>query len=171
VSDVAVNRPAAQAKEMRRAGLLIYSFCLLLGLGTLSYAQDDRKPPMAPEKDYFVEPFDRYGDIPWKYEKARLDNFYISLKEAPNLIGYIVVYAGRRSCAAYAQRRGLRAKKYLVERFGLDWNRVIWKDAGYLEQPYVMLWSQVRGEEPYPFHQPEPLRDMKIKKCRAKARK
>ncbi|HEX8922707.1 MAG TPA: hypothetical protein VF766_14625 [Pyrinomonadaceae bacterium] len=154
---------------MKHLRIMMCSFCMILGWSTISSAQDERTPPLVPEKDYSIEPFDRYDDIPWANEKARLDNFAVALFQDPELIGYIIVYAGRESCLGYAQRRALRAKKYLVERRGVDWNRVIWKDAGYLERPYVMLWGQARGEQPYPFHQPQPLKDVKSRKCRAKA--
>ena len=156
---------------MRRLRFIICSFCLILPLGTISYAQDDRNRPLTPENNIIVEPFDTYGDILWKNEKARLDTFSILLQEVPNLVGYITVYASKQSCAGDAQRRGIRAKKYLVEYRHIDWNRVIWKDAGYLESTYVMLWGQSRGEEPYPFYQPPSLTGVKVKDCRAKANK
>lgn len=154
---------------MNQSRVIIGSFCLILVLSVISYAQEQRSRPLVPGKDFILEPFDRYGDISWENEKARLDNFAIALNEEPNLIGYIIVYAGKQSCAGDAQRRGLRAKKYLVEYRGVDWNRVIWKDAGYLEEPYVMLWGQVRGAQPYPFYQPQTLADVQIKDCRAKS--
>jgi hypothetical protein len=156
---------------MKCLRIAICSLCIILGLSAISSAQDDRQPPLVPEPDYVGEPFDRYGGIPWAYEKARLDNFAVALLQDPLMIGYIVVYAGRESCAGYAQRRAVRARKYLVERRGVDWNRVIWQDAGYLEQPSVMLLGQPRGDKSYTFNKPEPAKDMKIKKCRAQARR
>jgi hypothetical protein len=153
---------------MNQLRVTICSACLILVLSVISYAQDDRNRPLVPEKDFILEPFDRYGDVSWENQKARLDNFAIALLNDSNLIGYIIVYAGKQSCAGDAQRRGLRAKKYLVEHRDVDWNRVIWKDAGYLEQPYIMLWGQVRGAQPYPFYQPQPLTNVKVKDCRAK---
>jgi hypothetical protein len=142
---------------------------LILILSTISYAQDDRNRQRIPENNVIVEPFDTYHDISWENEMARLDTFSILLQEVPDLIGYITVYSGKQSCAGDAQRRGMRAKKYLVEYRHIDWNRVVWKDAGYLERTYVMLWGQHRGEKPYPFYQPPSLRGVKVKDCRAKA--
>ncbi len=146
---------------MRHLRVTICSFCL--GFGTICYGQEPGNRPI-------VEPVDRYGDIPWENERSHLDNLAIELLSNPNLIGYIIVYAGKRSCAGDAQRRGVRAKKYLVGHRGVDWNRVIWKDAGFLEKPFVTLEVQSRGAEPYPFYHPEPLplTEVKVKDCRAK---
>src|ERR1700741_1269446 len=58
--------------------------------------------------------FDSYGDLSWEDEKAHLDNFAIALQNDPDSIGYIIVYAGRRSCVGEGKDRALRAKKYLV---------------------------------------------------------
>ena len=53
---------------------------------------------------------------------------------------FIVVYAGRESCAAEAQTRALRAKKWLVERRGIPASRVLWKDGGYRDKVETKLW-------------------------------
>ena len=83
--------------------------------------------------------FDSYGDLSWEDEKARLDNFAIALRQDPNLIGYILVYAGRRACVNEAKNRGLRAKKYLVETRGIQASRIKWIDGGYREELTVIL--------------------------------
>jgi hypothetical protein len=140
---------------------------LILALSIIASSQDRR---LVPEKDYIVEPIDTYGDLSWENETARLDNFAIRLLNDKRLIGYVTVYAGKEGCVGYAQARGMRAKKYLVEHRGVDWDRVIWKDAGYLKEPYVMLWGQVRGAEPYPFYQPKslPRSSVRAKDCPSK---
>ena len=155
---------------MNRLRATFCSLCLTLTLGTISYAQEGRDRHPVPGKDYILEPFERYGDVSWEHEQATLDSFAIELQNDPRLVGYIIVYAGRVSCASEAQHRGLRAKKYLVEYRHIAWDRVIWKDAGHLERPYVMLWGQVRGAKPYPFSQPEPLplTEVKVKDCRTR---
>lgn len=83
--------------------------------------------------------FDSYGDLSWDDEKAHLDNFAIALQQDPRLIGYIVVYAGRRACVNEAKNRGSRAKKYLVERRGIRASRIKWIDGGYREELTVIL--------------------------------
>ena len=83
--------------------------------------------------------FDSYGDLSWEDEKAHLDNFAIALQQDSNLIGNIIVYAGKRSCANEAKDRALRAKKYVVETPGIQESRVKWLDGGYREQLTVIL--------------------------------
>jgi hypothetical protein len=63
-------------------------------------------------------------------EEAYLDNFAIQVMNDPGLIGYIVVYSGKDSCAGEAEGRAIEMRKYLTERRGVHWNRVMWKDGG-----------------------------------------
>lgn len=83
--------------------------------------------------------FDSYGDISWELEKAHLTNFAVALQHDPELIGYIIVYAGRRSCIGEAQDRAHRAKEYLVKSRGIQKNRIKWIDGGYREELIVIL--------------------------------
>jgi hypothetical protein len=78
--------------------------------------------------------FDQYGRINWEDEQAHLDNFAIQLMNEPDLIGYIFVYDGNNICAGEAQARAMRAKRYVVEHRGVQWNRVIWRIDGYIEE-------------------------------------
>jgi|SRR5215204_1517013 len=96
---------------MRYLRVTICSFCL--GFGTICYGQEQGNRPI-------VGPVDRYGDISWEQEQAHLDNLAIELLSNSNFIGYIIVYAGKRSCAGDAQHRGVRAKQYLVEHRGVE---------------------------------------------------
>ena len=82
---------------------------------------------------------DFYGNVCWEDEKARLDNFAITLQENPDKVGLIIVYAGPRSCAGEAQFRAKRAKKW-VEGRGVAAGRVLLKDGGYQEQVMTWLW-------------------------------
>lgn len=83
--------------------------------------------------------FDSYGNISWQDEKAHLDNFAIALQQDQNLIGYIIVYAGRRACVGEAKDRARRAEKYLVEIRGVQENRIKWIDGGFREEVTVIL--------------------------------
>ncbi len=94
--------------------------------------------PLALVKAQF-DPFDSYGAISWELEKVHLDNFAIALQRDPNLIGSIIVYAGRRACAGEAKDRALRAKKYLVKARAIQESRIKWIDGGYREEPTVVL--------------------------------
>lgn len=89
--------------------------------------------------------FDSYGNLSWENEKAHLDNFAIALQHDPDLIGYIIVYAGRRACVGEAKDRALRAKKYVVETRGIPESRIKWIDGGYREELTVILQPAPRG--------------------------
>jgi len=118
------------------------------------------------------QPFDSYSDLSWEDEKAHLDNFAIALQQDPNLIGYILVYAGRCACANEAKDRALRAKKYMVETRGIHESRVKWIDGGYREGLTVIL-------QPVPSGAPEltasptlkPSEVQIIKNCKPKTSK
>lgn len=116
--------------------------------------------------------FDSYGNLTWNDEKAHLDNFAIALQHDPNLIGYIIVYAGRRACLGEAKDRALRAKKYMIAVRAIPENRLKWIDGGYQEDLTVIL-------QPLPPGAPEltasptlkPSEVRIIKNCRAKSPK
>lgn len=91
---------------------------------------------------------DRYGDISWADEKARLDNFAIQLLNEPNQIGYIIVNVDLVSCKGEAQSRAARAKRYMVHVRGVPENRIIWRDIGYRESFEVTLWLVPLGKPP-----------------------
>src|SRR5688572_24782357 len=60
-------------------------------------------------------PLDNYGDIDFEDEKARLDNFASQLTNAPDVTGYILVYAGRHTYEGEAEEHLLRSRRYVVE--------------------------------------------------------
>ena len=91
---------------------------------------------------------DRYGNISWEDEKARLDNFAIQLMNEPNQIGYIIVNVGLVSCKGEAQKRAARAKRYMVHVRGVPENRIIWRDIGYRGSFEVSLWLVPLGKPP-----------------------
>ena len=116
--------------------------------------------------------FDEYGNISWGEEQARLDNFAIALQQDSNLIGYITVYAGRRSCEGEAQARAIRAKRYLVERRGIERSRVLWIDAGYLAEVRVVLQPAERGANiVFPVYNSLSSKEVQILDCKAKTSK
>ena len=89
--------------------------------------------------------FDSYRKLSWEDEKAHLDNFAIALQNDPDLIGYIQVYAGRRSCVGEAKNRAFRAKKYLVQMRAIEASRIKLLDGGYREELTVILQPAPRG--------------------------
>jgi hypothetical protein len=94
-------------------------------------------------------PFDSYGNICWDEERARLDNFAIHLQQNPELVGYVIVYAGRHSCAGEAKARAERAKKWVVKKRGVEANRVILRDGGFREDVITILQPMLRNEAEY----------------------
>src|SRR5690349_5895579 len=86
-----------------------------------------------------TQAFDRYGNIRWEDEKARLDNFAIQLLQDSNYLGYIWVLQAPSMCCAEAQARAIRAKKYLVNYRHVPWNRVMWV-TGYRPELETVFW-------------------------------
>ena len=136
--------------------IIVQCLCLFVA-GTLGFG----KPQF--------DPFDSYGDISWEMERAHLNNFAVVLQHEQDTIGYIIVYAGRRSCAGEALDRALRAKKYLVETRAIPAKRLRWIDGGYREQLTTVL-------QPVPLDAPKytPVPTLKpsevqiIKNCKPK---
>jgi hypothetical protein len=94
--------------------------------------------------------FDEYGDISFRDEKARLDNFAIQMLNQPETKGYVIVYAGRRATVAEALLRANRAKDYLVNVRGIDPQRVQAIDGGYRVDFSVLLHLGSKDAEPPP---------------------
>jgi hypothetical protein len=63
--------------------------------------------------------FDRYNDISFEDEKARLDNFALQLKEEPHSVG-VIFYGSPVGQSNAARNRAERAKTYLVERHNIE---------------------------------------------------
>ena len=153
---------------MKHLSLLSLCSCLLLPLLHTAVLSQDKRDASPSPRAILIEPVATYGDLPWAKERRQLDGLAASLGGDPDLIGYIVVYAGRRACAGEAQARALRAKKYLVEKGGVDANRLIWQDAGHLDRPQVRLETQLRGGVRYSYARPEPLpqKEVRVLNCR-----
>ena len=154
---------------MKPLTLLVNCSILLLACVITPRGQDNRPTP-CPKPNYILDRFDSFRGTSVEFEHAVLDTFAVRLHQAPDEVGYILVYAGRRSCVGEAQLRGMRMKQYLVEHRGVEWSRVIWKDAGYLDDPLVLLEEQLRGTPcPYSYDHPQSLdpKDVQILKCKS----
>lgn len=95
--------------------------------------------------DYLV--FDRFGDLNFDSESARLDNFAVRLSQSSNLTGYVVVYAGKTACPREGHFRANRARDYLINRRGLDPKRIMAIDGGHRENLSVELYALPRDAE------------------------
>ena len=89
---------------------------------------------VAAHGDSANSPFDRYGAIRWNDEKARLDNFAITLTHLNDHVGYIFVVDRSGGCPGEATARAMRAKRYLTEHRNIPWNQVIWRREGYRDE-------------------------------------
>jgi hypothetical protein len=144
---------------------LICCLCLILVSTNTPYASSSSSAV-----DVFW--LDRYGNISWEDEKARLDNFAIHILENSNYVGYIFVNAGRRACKDEAPARAVRAKKYMVEVRGVPPERVVWRDLGYRDEAEVVFYLFKRNA-PIPYN-PEYERAKEgqiIEDCSVKTRK
>ena|SRR2546421_11093737 len=112
--------------------------------------------------------FDRFGDVNCEDEMARLDNFAVKLQSNPAFTGYIIVYGGREGRRGEAKARASRIKDYLVKSRGLDSNRLMTIDGGYMEYLSVDLWVLPRGASAPPLAPTVQPKDVKFKKGRIK---
>jgi hypothetical protein len=105
-------------------------------------------------------PIDRYGNIRFRDEQARLDNFAIELQNIPEMHGYIDCYGGRVGWRGEARARCERAKRYLTGHRGIAPDRIILVDGGYREDLSVGLWLLPAGTKfaPAPSLDPSEVR-------------
>src|SRR5262249_54278512 len=101
--------------------------------GILPGSLQDPQTPAQPPVCGLPIKFDQYGTLRFSDEKARLDNFAIQLTKSDEMVGYIIVYAGRKAMVAEAQTRAKRARDYLINIRKIDPRRVKAIDAGYKE--------------------------------------
>ena len=101
-------------------------------------------------------PYDEYGNISFEDEQARLDNYAIGLLEDTTAEGHLTCYGGRKGRAGEAERRCVRAKRYLVETRGLEASRLLVVDGGFREELTVVLRLVPAGASP---PQPTPTVD------------
>lgn len=140
-------------------------FALVLALcyGTSTSASVSRNSAPSPDEFWI----DKYGSLRWEDEKARLDNLAIQLNRDPNLIGYITIWAGNRSCAGDAVAHAIKARRYLTEVRHVPWNRIAFRDLGYRDSFTVMLWLFPRDKPPFILDYEPPTPNHVIQKCSA----
>lgn len=158
-----------QNSDMKHFRLIVYSLLLILASCVAAPAQNN--PDVPPPPPPIGDPLDSFGKISWEDEQARLDNFAVALMNSPDWIGQIIIHAGRKSCPGEVQARAMRMKKYLVERRGIEWNRVIWMEAEQFEESYAVLWLSPHGKLlPVPSPRSETLagNDMQVINCKTK---
>lgn len=111
---------------------------LLVSLLSLSLAQTS---------PFNAHPWE-YGNVCWQDEQSQLNSFARQLQNDPSLVGYIVVYAGIKSCPGEAKHRAERAKKWVVKR-GVKPDRVIALNGGYRVEVQTVLHLQSKSDPEY----------------------
>lgn len=87
--------------------------------------------------------FDEYGEVSRINEETLLSNFVIQLEQEPGTQGYVIVYGPRRVRAHLE-----RARKFLIEKRGLEPSRLELIDGGYHKKTKVELWLRPTGAMP-----------------------
>ena len=90
--------------------------------------------------------YDEYGEISLREEKERLDNFAIQLKNETRVLGIIIVYGGLRAKRGDADARADRAKNYLINKHGIEAERIMTITGGNVEGSSVELWVGTPGK-------------------------
>ena len=98
-------------------------------------------PPREPHS------FDQYANLKFSDEQARLDNFAIQLQQEPGAIGYIVTYASKQVRPNEARHKARRAKRYVVNRRGIEARRVVTIYGGRHDGFSTVLWVFPSGAE------------------------
>lgn len=76
-----------------------------------------------------------YGDVDRDSEEMRLAGFAIQLANEPDSLGYIYIYG-----PSHASKRLTRIRRFLVEKRGVDPNRISLLNGGHHEETKVELW-------------------------------
>lgn len=106
-------------------------------------------PPREPRK------LDEFGDMRFRDERPRLDNFVAELRNDPSARGYVICYGGGRGGAVAARGRCARARGYLVRT--QHPSRIVTVEGGMREGPSVELWVVPSGATlPRPTPSPRP---------------
>jgi hypothetical protein len=116
----------------------------VLGYDLVCSASCAVQVPQPPE----ARSFDRFGNIPFDDEKARLDNFAIQLQNEPGATGHVVIYPARAERPGTARRRADRIRDYLTMTRGIEPGRVVTHLGGQRDALDIELWIVPDGAEP-----------------------
>jgi molybdopterin-binding protein len=86
--------------------------------------------------------YDDYGEMSRVNEETHLSNFELQLRKEHGAQGYVIVYGPRRVRAHLE-----RARKFLIEKRGLETSRIVVIDGGYRKKTKVELWLRPTGAE------------------------
>jgi len=109
------------------------------------HCNGSRPEPDSARRDYFR--LDVYGDLAFRDEKARLDNFAIALQRQSDSKGYIIAYPNRRLTVSSTLARLRQARRYLVKVRRIDRERVVLIRGGFKKQFTTELFVVPKGAE------------------------
>ncbi len=92
--------------------------------------------------------FDDFLNIPRNDEKARLDNYGVSLQNDPRSTAYVIVYPGRGAKRGDVRHHANRIVEYLVHSRGLDKSRIVTLEGPVRDELKVELWITPAGATP-----------------------
>jgi hypothetical protein len=88
-----------------------------------------------------------FGNVRWEDEMARLDYLESKLREEPESIAYVIVYGGRRGAKRGDTEARMKCiKDYMLNRRGVQADRIVMTHGGYREESTVELWLTARDE-------------------------
>ena len=142
--------------------LIVIVLCALLPL----FASQDQS--RTPEIRDPPSKFDEWMSLPFRDEKARLDNLAIHWQQSSGHVIHIVIYAGKKTCVGESEARWARIRDWLVRERGIPADKITWVNGGYREQPTVTcwLWPLVLGNPPEPFGALSPSEVKILKGCK-----
>ncbi len=132
------------------SSVLMWSISLTPSAGAKAGGVSYQPTPLPLPEQTLQEPaqpprFDEYGDIRFNDEKARLDNFAITLQNDPTSVGYIIGYGGSTCRVREAIARANRAKDYLTHSRSVDAGRIITRNGGYRDEVGAELYIVPAG--------------------------
>ncbi len=91
----------------------------------------------------FARKYDEYGDLSWISEQSHLTYFSIDLQQHHNSKGYLIIYG-----PGSVNRKLARARKFLIEKGGIDSKRIVLTNGGFKRKAKVELWIVPDGADP-----------------------
>jgi len=134
--------------------LILASLSLLLVMAGSSFAAVESRK------------IDEISNFNWEDLMARLDLYAVQLQNVPASSGYIIVYDGRHSRRGEVQGWMNCIKNYIVERRGMDSNRIMIVNGGYRENRTVEMWLGPTADSPPKATPTVKLRDVKFRRGR-----
>src|SRR5229473_7893889 len=104
---------------------------------------------------------DVFSGSSWEDAMARLDNLALALQNESGTTGVLIVYGGRRGKRGELKAWSTCLKDYLVNRRGINGDRVVMINGGYRESLTVELFAMVNKRvlpDPEPTVKPKDVR-------------